>query len=234
MNRKTHLFFDLDDTVTFSRTPIEDDALEVYRSLPCDVVIVSGAHVNQIHTQTRGLSCYRLGQNGNQAFSPDGALLWEELLTESQAEKIRQHVAALQRECTHSVKDPNDLLEHRGSQISYSLLGHHEDVALKKAFDPEKKLRVELLEKRPFLDDELEVRIGGTTCFDYFQKGKNKGYNVKKLIEHMGWDLEDALYFGDSLFPGGNDETVVGVIETVEVKNHRHTLEVLRELFPVK
>ncbi len=62
-------------------------------------------------------------------------------------------------------------------------------------------------------------------------KGRNKGYNIKRLIEHEGWDASECLYFGDSLFPGGNDETMIGVIDTVPVRDHRHTYELLREYF---
>lgn len=229
-NRK-HLFFDMDDTVTLTRSPMEDDVYELYASLPHDIIIVSGAHIVQIGTQIRELPFFRLGQNGNQAVSPAGELLWEEKLHDAHSEKIQNHIAAMQVICDHPIKDEADLVEHRGAQISYSLIGHHEETHTKKAFDPKQEIRKSLLEKVPFDHDDLEVKIGGTTCFDYFEKGKNKGFNVRKLIAHMNWDPAHAVYFGDSLFPGGNDETVIGVIDTVQVDNHRHTYDILKEHF---
>ncbi len=229
-NRK-HLFFDMDDTVTLTRSPMEDDVYELYKLIPFDIIIVSGAHIDQIHSQVRSLPFYRLGQNGNQAINPLGEMLWEEKLSEVHSKKINTHIQALRDICTHDVVDHNDLVEHRGAQISYSLIGHHEETAKKKQFDADQKIRKELLESIPFDHDDLEVKIGGTTCFDYFEKGKNKGFNVQKLIEHMKWNPNESLYFGDSLFPGGNDETVIGVIDTVQVKNHRHTYDILKEHF---
>ena len=47
---------------------------------------------------------------------------------------------------------------------------------------------------------------------DYFKKGKNK-FNINRLIDLKGWEKEECLFFGDALFPGGNDETVNGVIQ---------------------
>lgn len=229
-NRK-HLFFDMDDTVTLTRTPMEDDVYELYASLPHDIIIVSGAHINQIQTQVRNLPFYRLGQNGNQAVNPEGELLWEQKLSEQHTSLIQDHILSLKEICTHTVADEADLVEHRGAQISYSLIGHNEETSKKKAFDPDQQIRKSLLTQVPFEDGTIEVKIGGTTCLDYFEKGKNKGYNILKLIRHMDWDINECIYFGDSLFPGGNDETVIGIIDTVAVQNHRHTHDILKENF---
>lgn len=226
-----HLFFDMDDTVTLSRSLMDDDVHAFFSSLPHDLVIVSGAHVDQIHHQVRGLPLYRLGQNGNQAIDPNGEALWEETLSPYHTERITEHINELTKLCELEIRDPNDLIEHRGAQISYSIIGHHEETHRKKACDPAQEIRRSLLERVPFTCDDLEVKIGGTTCFDYIMKGRNKGFNITRLIEHKGWDKDACLYFGDSLFPGGNDETVIGVIETVQVRDHRHTFDILRELF---
>lgn len=226
-----HLFFDMDDTVTLSRSIIDDDMHEFLSSIAHDIIVVSGAHADQIAHQTRDLSIYRLGQNGNQALCPKGTVLWEEILNDRHTELITEHINSLRSVCELEFKDENDLVEHRGAQISYSLIGHHEETIIKKACDPEQKIRKSLLEAIPLLSNEIEVKIGGTTCFDYFMKGRNKGYNIAKLIEHLGWEKENCIYFGDSLFPGGNDETVIGVIDTVSVIDHRHTYEILLEHF---
>lgn len=230
-SQKKHLFFDMDDTVTQTRTPMEDDVYELYASLDYDLIIVSGGTVSQIQKQVRGLPFYTLGQNGNQAYDHTGVLLWNEKLTEAHTEDIFNHISALQKLFTVPVRDPEDIVEHRGSQISYSLIGHNEELQKKKACDPDQQIRKSLLTEVPLNHDEIEVKIGGTTCLDYFQKGKHKGYNITKLLRHTGWNPNSCLYFGDSLFPGGNDETVIGVIDTVPVENHRHTYDILRENF---
>lgn len=217
--------------MTASRTPMEDEIYEFYKSLSQDIIVVSGAQVSQIDSQIRHLPAFKLGQNGNQAVEPHNEILWTEFLTPDQIAEVHAHIEHLMEIFKVPVRDKNDLIENRGAQISYSLIGHHETLDNKKKCDPDRQVRFSLLQEVPFVSDELEVKIGGTTCFDYFQKGKHKGYNVARLIERMGWKSDDCIYFGDALFPGGNDETVVGVIDTFQVNNHLHTYEVLKENF---
>ena len=83
----------------------------------------------------------------------------------------------------------------------------------------------------PFVSDDLVVKIGGSTSLDYIHKDRHKGTNVQKLIDHMSWDKENCIYFGDGLYPGGNDEAVIGVIETVPVLDHLDTYAKLKQMF---
>ena len=127
------------------------------------------------------------------------------------------------------MRDENDLVEDRGSQVSYSLIGHHEDKDRKEAFDPSHAKRHALL--RDLAEDvrilaeqyAVEIRSGGTTVLDIFQLGKNKGFNVAEYLKVHGWQKEDCIYLGDALFPGGNDETVIGIIPTYAVPNYHET-----------
>lgn len=194
-----------------------------------DVIIVSGAEGKQSRYQTEDLPLIFLGQNGNHAY--DGKTktdLWRELLSESEKKEIYTHIASIPR--TWPVKDESDLIEDRGSQIAYSLLGHHEDVSKKEVFDPTSKNRIQMLKEYPLISDTVEVVIGGTTCLDYIQKGKHKGYNVTRLIQERGWKKEECIYIGDALFPGGNDEKVLGVIDTKQVENPIMTLEFVNSI----
>lgn len=217
-----HLFFDLDNTVTRSRSKITPELKELLSTTPHTVIIVSGAVCSQIAWQTDGIICYKLGQNGNHALTPDDAVLWEERLSKADEETIHAHIHSIQR--TWPVTDENDLVQDRGCQISYSLLGHKENLEKKEAFDPYGEVRKKLLSAYPFESNDLDVKIGGTTCLDYTAKGKHKGFYVARLIHQMAWDPEECIYFGDMLFPGGNDESVIGVIKTQAVENPEDTL----------
>ena len=46
----------------------------------------------------------------------------------------------------------------------------------------------------------------------------------------MHWNKDECVYFGDGLYPGGNDEAVIGVIETIPVDDHLDCYTKLREL----
>lgn len=220
-----HLFFDLDGTMTPSRSLILPDMFEVMRRVLAsgrDVIIVSGADVKQARYQTNDLPFLYLGQNGNHAYDGvTGKDLWQELLTQEEKDAVYAHIKAIPR--TWDVADEDDLVEDRGSQIAYSLLGHHSDKARKLAFDSKGTLRQGLLAQYPFISESMQVVIGGTTCFDYIKKGFHKGRNVDKLIRERGWTKEECIYIGDALYPGGNDETVIGVIETKQVADPSET-----------
>ena len=230
-NQYTHLFFDLDGTVTRSRSLITDEMTRtILRALEAgrDIIIVSGAEVKQSLAQTGDLPLYYLGKNGNHAY--DGKTktdIWRERLTDAEKAQIYAHIKSIP--VTWDVTNKHDMIEDRGSQISYSLLGHHEDVAKKEAFDLGGKRRAQILVEHPLVSDTVQVVIGGTTCFDYIRKGLHKGYNVKRFITHMGWKEDECVYGGDALFSGGNDETVLGVIDTKQVAGPEETLAFIKE-----
>jgi phosphomannomutase len=227
----THLFFDMDGTVTPSRSKIDPKMKELLSSLPATVAVISGSHNDQMDFQVDGLRVIRMGQNGNHVIHPEQGELWFDVLTPQEKEEIMEHVNTVWPACDQNVPDLEDIIEDRGSQISMSLYGHHADPAVKKAFDGDFKKRIALLERFPFNSENVEVKLGGSTCLDYFRKGKNKGHNIDRLITHMGWNKAECLFMGDALFPGGNDETVVGVIETVSVTDPEDTYRKLQEMF---
>ena len=224
----------MDGTVAPSRQPAHPEMIAMLNKLMTDditVAIASGSHNKQMAFQMAGADVIKMGQNGNHCEHPTQGELWFDTLTAEQKEEVFTHTTQVWEACTHEVPDENDLLEDRGSQISLSIYGHHADPAEKKAFDGDFKKRTLLLEQFPFVSDEIEVKMGGSTCLDYFKKGRNKGHNINRLITEMGWDTEGCLFFGDALFPGGNDESVVGIIETRSVTDEHDCLQQLQKLF---
>jgi HAD superfamily hydrolase (TIGR01484 family) len=212
-----HLFFDMDGTVTLSRSKIDKTMFDLLSAMPATIAITSGSHNLQMAFQTNDLSCIKMGQNGNHVIHPTLGELWNEPLSSEQKTEILEHIELVWSDCDHAVPDANDLIEDRGAQISLSIYGHHADPVSKRAYDGDFKKRIALLEQFPFISDTLEVKLGGSTCLDYFPKGKNKGFNINRLIIQLGWNKDECIFYGDALFPGGNDETVVGVIETISV-----------------
>lgn len=226
---KKHLFFDLDKTVAPPRQPILDHMFTLLSSLPHDIIIVSGQEVPKIEWQTNNLKTIRLGQNGNHAVEHDGTELWNIPLSKEHTREILTHINALIQKLDHEINHDWTPVEIRGSQITFSPIGNTAPVDIKMAYDPDRKKRDRLLELVPFVSPELVVKIGGSTSFDYIHKDRHKGTNVAKLIEHKGWNKDDCIYFGDGLYPGGNDEAVIGVIETCAVDDHNHTYELLQK-----
>lgn len=236
-----HFFFDLDNTLTRSKSHIEPEHIPILKDLTdkADMVVVSGHGEKDIRAhlghELDG-RYYILGQNGNYALKGDGTELWNNSLLQHQKEAIHEFIVKAREHLGLPVKDESDLVDDRDSQIAYSLIGHHEDKDKKEAFDPDHKKRHSLLHELKHDVEHLaqefgiEIRSGGTTVLDMFHLGKNKGYNVAQLISSLDWKPEDCLYIGDALFPGGNDETVIGVIPTHAVKNYKETYEYLTEV----
>lgn len=235
-----HFFFDLDGTLSRSRTLMAVPHQAPFKALCAkkDVIVITGGQVSQIEKQIppefTGMY-FALSQSGNVAVNREGTTIWNEKLQPEQKEVILALVQKIHDEQALTVKDENDLIEDRGSQISYSLIGHHEDVTKKEAFDPGAKKRLAILSAHeadmPALHAAgVDVRPGGTTTFDFIIAGRHKGFNVTRLIEHEGWVKEDCVYVGDALFPGGNDETVVGVIPTHAVQGPDETFKFIKEM----
>ena len=231
MHTYTHLFFDMDQTIAPSRQPILPEMFALLEDRPEDVVIVSGQATDKCQWQSNNLSAYVLGQNGNHAIDPKGNEIWHTPLTESEQAEIMQHIEALIALLPETPNPDWNPIENRGAQITFSPIGNTAPVEQKSVYDPDRAKRIALLEQVPFVSDSLVVKIGGSTSLDYIHKDRHKGTNVQKLIDHMNWQNEDCVYFGDGLYPGGNDEAVIGVIETIPVSDHLDTYQKLTTMF---
>jgi len=217
----------MDQTVAPSRQPILPEMYQLLASVTQDIIIVSGQEVEKINWQSNDLPSYTLGQNGNHATDVENNELWNIPLDEDHRAEILSHINKLVALLDHELNQDWNPIEDRGSQITFSPVGNTAPVEVKAAYDPDRQKREALLAKVPFVSSDLVVKIGGSTSLDYIHKDRHKGANVQKLINLMGWNKEECVYFGDGLYPGGNDEAVIGIIETVAVADHRDTYEKL-------
>ena len=235
-----HFFFDLDNTLTPSKALILPEHLQILKQLcgRADVIVVSGHGKKDIrkHLGPELAGMYHiLGQNGNFAETKDGRMVWNRILSQQQKDAALAFIAKLRAHLNYTVTDENDIIDDRDSEIAYSLIGHHEDPAKKGAFDPKHEIRLGLLNEfasdvRKLNESDIEVRSGGSTVLDFFSYGKNKGFNVAAFIDAMRWNKDDCIYIGDALFPGGNDESVIGVIPTQTVANPDETFELVAKM----
>ena len=232
MNKYKHLFFDMDLTIAPAREPMLDSMQELIDSLPHDIIIVSGSLVDQIKYQSNNLKAHYLGVNGNHATNEENEELWKNPdLDESHKAEIHAHIKKITLELEHDLRDDWHPIEDRGSQITFSPIGNKAPVDMKKKYDPDRTKREQWLRTHPLISEDLMVKIGGSTSFDYIHKDRHKGSNVQKLIDLYGWNPDECVYFGDGLYPGGNDEVVIGVIDTIAVESHLDTYEKLKAAF---
>ncbi|MCD5381181.1 MAG: HAD-IIB family hydrolase [Candidatus Pacebacteria bacterium] len=230
MKKYRHLFFDMDQTIAPARQPVLPEMFRLLSELPQDIIIVSGQEVKKIGTQSNQLPSYTLGQCGNHATDLDSNELWNILLDDAHRKEIMTHIEEIMKIVDHEINHDWKPIEDRGAQITFSPIGNVAPNQYKVSFDPDRKKREGYMKKIPFESEDLVVKIGGSTSLDYIHRDRHKGTNVQKLIDLKGWNKDECIYFGDGLYPGGNDEAVIGVIETVPVDDHLDTYRKLLKL----
>ena len=222
----------MDMTIAPARQPITPEMFELLNSLDQDVVIVSGSMIKNIAWQSNDLPAIYLGNNGNHAIEVDGSLIWKNPdLTDQEQTEIMEYIAELTAALPDTPNPEWNPVENRGSQITFSPIGNTAPVEEKMKYDPDRKKREALMEEFPFESETVMLKIGGSTSLDFFSKNGHKGVNVARLIELKGWDKADCIYYGDGLYPGGNDELVIGVIDTVAVESDQDTFKKLSAIY---
>ncbi len=101
-----------------------------------------------------------------------------------------------------------DVIEDRGSQITFSALGQQAPLEEKRAWDPTGEKKARLATQVQELLGDLEVRSGGSTSVDITAAGVDKAYGMNALVSQTGIPREEMLFIGDRLDVGGNDYAV--------------------------
>lgn len=237
-NERPHVFFDMDGTLTESRSVIDVEMLKLLTILTpiADVSIISGATIDQMWKQVpQKLDVHRMAQSGNETYVHD-KVMWINKIPYALIPFIEEHIKVVM-ECElfkNAVKDyvidAEDQVEFRGAQVSFSFIGHNADREVKAKFDPYGLLRQEIILSFPVEHEDIEVRVGGTTCLDYTRRGWNKAGNIQRLMAWRGWTADKCVYVGDALRPGGNDEVMLGVMTCVPTTGPTETMEIIRSL----
>ena len=240
--------FDLDNTLAPSRGPISDDMAHRIAALLSyiDVCIITGGSEYQIMKQVvdrlpaiADLSRLHLmptcGTRYLQFQKGKPVLRYEQNLSPADAEAAMRELELAAKFYGHWESKPwGDIIENRGSQVTFSALGQKAPLKVKEAWDPDnakkKQIKRAVFSRLP----HLEVRLGGTTSIDVTMKGIDKGYGIMKLCDVVGIHPTDILFIGDRLDKDGNDYPVKATgAHCVAVKNPESTEKVLDELLKV-
>jgi phosphomannomutase len=233
--------FDLDDTLTVSKSKIDPRMARLLEQLltRLDVCIISGGKFAQfetqvlryIHAPSNELSRLHIMPTcGTRYYTwQDGS--WHLNYAEDLSENEKSHIVAILTEGAKKLglwesKTWGDIIEDRGSQITYSALGQAAPVDAKYGWDPDgskkRKLRDYAAEYLP----DLEVRVGGSTSVDVTRKGIDKAYGIGKLLNRLKISPEQLLFIGDRLVEGGNDYPVIALgVRWVEVGRWQDTAD---------
>ena len=215
---KSLIVFDLDGTLAESKSPLDAEMGALLGRLlqVVKVAVISGGAWTQFQKQVlanlpsddRLMNLSMLPTCGTKFFCYDGE--WKELYSEdfTAAEKAKimdAFAQALDNSGFKAEKHWGDLIEDRGSQITFSALGQEAPLDAKKKWDPDftKRKKIQpILEK---LIPEFAVALGGATSIDVTKPGIDKAYGIRKLRDTLDIAIADMLFVGDAIFPGGND-----------------------------
>ena len=98
-----------------------------------------------------------------------------------------------------------EVIEDRGSQITFSALGQQAPLDEKKKWDPDFAKRKKMKAILDKLIPDFSVRLGGATSVDVTKPGIDKAYGIGKLRDILDITIPEMIFIGDALFPGGND-----------------------------
>ena len=215
---KKLIVFDLDGTLAESKAPIDADMSRLLHDLLgiIKVAVISGGDWPQFQEQVvshlpqdkslENLSI--LPTSGTKFFRYAGD--WKELYSEDFTPEEKQKiVSSLQKAVADAGfkvdKVWGEVIEDRGSQITFSALGQQAPLEEKKEWDPDFAKRTKIKAIVDGLIPEFSVRMGGATSIDVTKPGIDKAYGIRKLRDVLGISLQEMIYIGDALFVGGND-----------------------------
>jgi phosphomannomutase len=249
MNQTPHetkaVVFDLDDTLAPSKSPLDPSMATALVSLleRLPVCIISGGRFEQFQAQVldhltapeQVLSrLHLMPTSGTRYYSrQQGAwsLVYAEDLSAQEKARIVQVLEETSKTLGYWEEHPwGELIEDRGSQVTYSALGQAAPLDAKAAWDPDGTKKSLLVAHAAPLLPDFEVRGGGSTSIDVTRKGIDKAYAIRKFMTLIHATPQELLFVGDRLDETGNDYPVLAVgVPCVPVTSWQDTLTVIAQ-----
>jgi phosphomannomutase len=215
---KKLVVFDLDGTLAESKSPLDAEMANLLGSLleTVKVSVISGGNWPQFQKQVlanlphdkrlTNLSLLPTCGTKFYKYDSDWKLLYAEDFTASERDKIIDSLnKAIESFDLKPEKTWGEVIEDRGSQITFSGLGQQAPIGEKKKWDPDFAKRKKMKGLLDKLIPEFSVNLGGTTSVDVTKHGIDKAYGIRKLRDVLGIAITDMVFVGDAIFPGGND-----------------------------
>jgi phosphomannomutase len=227
---KKLIVFDLDGTLAESKSAVDAEmaALLTVLLATVKVAVISGGNWPQFEKQVvshlpqdehlDNLSLLPTCGTKFYQHAGDWKKLYSEDFTPDEKEKIIAALREVDGAAGFKAKQVwGAVIEDRGSQITFSALGQQAPIAEKEKWDPHFAKRQKMKALLDPLIPGFSVRLGGTTSIDITKPGIDKAYGIRKLRDTLGIAIDEMIYIGDALFPGGND-----LFERQKPGNSRH------------
>jgi HAD superfamily hydrolase (TIGR01484 family) len=241
---KKLIVFDLDGTLADSKSSLDAEMSALLHELLgiVKVAVISGGDWPQFEKQVLShlphdeclVDLSLLPTCGTKFFrySGDWKKIYSEDFTVEEKDKIvSSFKQAIEAAGFKVEKVWGEVLEDRGSQITYSALGQQAPLEEKDKWDPDYAKRKKIKAILDTFIPEFSVRMGGATSIDVTKPGIDKAYGVRKLRDILSISLKEMIFIGDALFAGGNDYPVeqAGVI-SIPVRGPEDTKRIIEAI----
>ena len=237
---KKLIVFDLDGTLAESKSSLDAEMAGLLNALLLivKVSVISGGDWSQFEKQVlanlskdeRLKNLSLLPTCGTRFYKYESG--WKKLYSEDFTDEEKKRIISSLKQATKlpAIKPRQtwgDIIEDRGSQITFSGLGQQAPLGEKTKWDPDFKKRKRIKTILDKLIPEFSVRMGGATSIDITKPGIDKAYGIRKLRDILGISIDEMIFVGDAIFPGGNDYPAeeAGAF-SIEVKDPHETKRV--------
>lgn len=240
---KELFIFDLGGTLASSKSPMDEEMAGLIIKLleKKKVAVISGGGYPQLEAQflnklpagaKQFTNLFILPTSGTRLYVWRGS--WQEQYAENISETDRKDIkeklamALSLAKYEKPAKIYGELVEDRGSQITFSALGQNAPLEMKELWDSTREKRQAIVDILKAKLPRFDVRIGGLTSIDITMKGVNKAYGIHKLESYLRIPIDHMTFIGDTLFLGGNDYPAKTTgVDCIQVNGPQETKKII-------
>lgn len=241
---KKLIVFDLDGTLSKSKTDIDKEMAELLKELldVAKVAVISGAGWPQFQNQVlkhlpkkaklKKMTILPTCGTKFYLYKNEWSELYEENFTDEERKKILDNLNAAIKGADLKIKKTwGEQIEDRGSQITFSALGQKAPLKEKKDWDPDFAKRKKITDPLAKTLSGFSIGMGGSTSIDITKPGIDKAYGINKLKDILGIRIPEMIFIGDALFEGGNDHPARKTgADCIQVKDPEETKIIIRTI----
>lgn len=246
LQNKKLIVFDLDGTLTSSKLPMDKEMAGLLCRLVQKklVAIIGGGKYGQFQTQflkafrcpkqyLKNLFLFPTNSTAGYFYRGGWKLMYQEKLSAKEKKKIRAAFkkSFLETRYRRPSRVYGQVIEDRGSQITFSALGQKAPLKLKVKWNKRQDVRSKLMKALRKHIPEFEVRSGGLTSIDVTRKGIDKAYGMRQIMKHLHVSKKDTLFVGDAIYPGGNDYAAIKTgVDYVKISGPKEAKKIIKLL----
>lgn len=247
---KKLIVFDLDGTLVESKAVLDDEMKDLlFKLLSIKKVAVIGGGKYELFEKQLILPTKDFPQNvlKNLFLFPTTSTAfyrykdgWKNIytlnLSKTAREKIKKsfYVALDELSYKKPEKVYGEMIEDRGTQITFSAIGQNAPVVEKEKWNKTNDTRKEIIAKLKKMIPEFEIHIGGLTSIDVTRKGIDKAYGLRQIEKRLKIPIKEMMFIGDAMQKGGNDYAVKKTkVFSVAIKNPEETKLIIKKIISV-